>query len=100
MVDNRAPSLRTGKCVRSLALGPSAGFADVASALKLQFVTAVGAGVDDLLRAGFLLGFLGETELSLHLRIHLQERVTHGHGTAASFAGVLLGGGTYGVGRT
>ena len=83
--------------VRSLALGPSAGFADVASALELQFITAVRTWVDDLLGSCGLLGFLEQTELFLHLCFHLTECISDGHGTATSFAGVLLGGGTYGV---
>ena len=83
--------------VRSLALGPSTGFADVASALEFQLVTTVGTGVDDLLGACFLLRLLVEAEFLLHLLVHLTECITDCHGTAASFAGVLLCGGTYGV---
>ena len=68
--------------LRSLALGPAAGLADVASALELEFGTAFGTGVDDLPLGLLRLLCLDTLDLGLHLLVHVGQCPTDGHRTA------------------
>ncbi len=89
---------RAGARYVSIALGPAAGFAGVASALELQFRTALGAGVLDVPGGSLgILGFRDSFELALHFVVHIPESPTDRHGTAGTDAGVSLGVGAHDI---